>query len=303
MMRLKIYLPVYTVILAILALLLTKQEFWAFSAGDYNQKELTAAGYLATDGEGVAMDYIRRCNQTQPGSIRQEAIEHYLDKGYLTGYVEELRQSGYISSGYTLNADSSTPPAGEETSKEKKEPEPFTIEAFDPEKIMWASQEVNYRDGASVAYNKLGSLQKHEAVTVTGKASTGWYQILLADGVTAYVSDRYLTEEDPVSRTVFRYNEEDQVVETIKVEGEDPEIVDQAVEQLTAIPLAEPEAAVKPKVQHTEPKKAVLPEPVPLTEKEPHDYFNTWYLIGAAGSVIVLYIALIMIVKKRKTKL
>ena len=42
MMRLKIYLPVYTVILAILALLLTKQEFWAFSAGDYNQKELTA---------------------------------------------------------------------------------------------------------------------------------------------------------------------------------------------------------------------------------------------------------------------
>ena len=124
MMRLKIYLPVYTVILAILALLLTKQEFWAFSAGDYNQKELTAAGYLATDGEDVAMDYIRRCNQAQPGAIRQEAIEHYLDKGYLTGYVEELRQSGYISSGYTLNADSSTPPAGEETSKEKKEPEP-----------------------------------------------------------------------------------------------------------------------------------------------------------------------------------
>lgn len=303
MMRLKIYLPIYTVILAILALILTKQEFWAFSAGDYNQKELTAAGYLATDGEGVAMDYIRRCNQTQPGSIRQEAIEHYLDKGYLTGYVEELRQSGYISSGYILNADSSIPSAGEETSKEKKEPEPFTVGAFTPEKVMWASQEVNYREGASTDYDKLGNLQKHDAVTVTGKASTGWYQILLADGVTAYVSDRYLTEEDPTSQTVFRYNEEDQVVETITVEGEDPEIVDKAVEQITAMPQAKPKAAAKPKEQYTEPKEAVSPEPAPLTEKEPYDYFNTWYLIGTAGSVIMFYIALIMIVKKRKMKL
>ena len=56
-----------------------------------------------------------------------------------------------------------------------------------PVTSMWTISEVNYRDGATTDYAKIGTLKENEEVTVNGKASTGWYRFVLEDGTEAVV--------------------------------------------------------------------------------------------------------------------
>ncbi len=77
----------------------------------------------------------------------------------------------------------------------------FTVE--DMSTTMYATDSVNVRSGPGADYEKIGRFDKNEAVTVTGRASTGWYRVLL-DGKTGYVSNAYLTETKPSSTTTTK---------------------------------------------------------------------------------------------------
>lgn len=62
---------------------------------------------------------------------------------------------------------------------------------------MYANQTVNVRKGPSEDYEQLGSLSWGDEVTVTGIASTGWYQIRYNDE-TGYCSNNYIVNDKPV---------------------------------------------------------------------------------------------------------
>ena len=62
---------------------------------------------------------------------------------------------------------------------------------------MYASQTVNVRKGPSEDYEQLGALSWGDEVTVTGIASTGWYQIRYNDEI-GYCSNNYIVNDKPV---------------------------------------------------------------------------------------------------------
>lgn len=71
----------------------------------------------------------------------------------------------------------------------------FTVEEM-AETTMYATISLNVRSGPSTDFDKIDTLKEGEAVTVTGRASTGWYQIIV-DGEVGYVSNVYITAEAP----------------------------------------------------------------------------------------------------------
>lgn len=281
----------------------SRGEFHAFSGEDLNLKEICALGQARDYGEEVAVAYIDECNTIHPGSIRKEAIEFMIkEDGLFVGYIEEFRNKGYISSDFKLSSGSTnsqqtttqTPPT-----EPAKTPEPFTVEAYNPSKTMWATQIVNCREGASTEYNKVGSLKEHEQVNVTGVASTGWYQLTKEDGTVMYVSNKYLTEEDPTTQTVYKYDEEDGVVETITVTGEDVEAVDKVVEEITATPEATIEPTPEPTAEPTPvPTPTTEPTPEPVAE-ESVQTINPFYIFGIVFAVVVLIVGIMMVRKKK----
>ena len=68
---------------------------------------------------------------------------------------------------------------------------------------MYASQTVNVRKGPSEDYEQLGSLSWGDEVTVTGIASTGWYQIRYNDEI-GYCSNNYIVNDKPVKTQTAR---------------------------------------------------------------------------------------------------
>ncbi|MBO5341128.1 MAG: SH3 domain-containing protein [Lachnospiraceae bacterium] len=68
----------------------------------------------------------------------------------------------------------------------------YTVEPM--EATMYAQRSVNVRIGPGTDYEKIGGLTTNQEVTVTGKASTGWYEISYNDGI-GYVSNNYLGDD------------------------------------------------------------------------------------------------------------
>lgn len=146
-----------------------------------------------------------------PVDLKQAMIRSAMNNHpELKAYADQFAAAGLYSGPATTpepakeeapKAETTTPAPQEQPKEEPKEEvkrEEFTVTKLD--KTMWATNEVNTRDGATVSYNKVGSLKKYEEVHVTGKASTGWYRIDV-NGAEAYVSDKYLSEENPVTNT------------------------------------------------------------------------------------------------------
>ena len=75
-------------------------------------------------------------------------------------------------------------------------PEVHTVEDME-EITMYATSSVNVRSGASTSYERIGSLGRGQAVTANGRADTGWFRISF-QGVDAFVSDKYLSDTEPV---------------------------------------------------------------------------------------------------------
>ncbi len=78
---------------------------------------------------------------------------------------------------------------------EKTDKNDYTVESISPT-TMYATMSLNVRKGPSTDFGKIGALAEGEGVEVTGRASTGWYQVNYK-GSTGYVSNVYMTSEQP----------------------------------------------------------------------------------------------------------
>lgn len=138
----------------------------------------------------------------------------------------------------TTTEDTTTTPATtpEETTTEATEPEvtttpeetteattttdknDFTVEEMSA--VMYATISLNVRSGPSADFGKIDTLKEGEEVIVTGRASTGWYQVLV-DGKTGYVSHNYVTTEKPSEAvtTTATKKEEKETESTTKKEN------------------------------------------------------------------------------------
>lgn len=229
-------------------------------------------GYQYRDGGDAAVyEYIVETNKTALTPVTSKVIQIYINAGHLGSYVNELKNMGYTDVDYSpvLGGGSNS----NTTQQTTQTPEPFTVEPYNPAKTMWATSEVNCRTGAGTSYQKVGSLKKHEEVKVTGVASNGWYEITKEDGTKIYVSNKYLSEENPSDRVVYDVNEETGKVTTYEFKDTDPEVIDEKVEELTATPEPTVAPTEKPTPAPTvEPTIAPTAEPTPyvveLTEEE-----------------------------------
>ena len=256
-------------------------------------------------GSAAAMDYIKECNTKHPGAIPASDIEAMLNAGYLTDCVDELKSLGYISAGYSLSstpaAESSTQPSAEVA----PEPAPFTVEDME-DTPMWAIQTVNYRDGASTEYAKLGSLSQYEQVIVNGVASTGWYRFITSDGSTAYVSNSYLTTEDPSNQELNVDNEETGQADTNVSEDTEPKVVDELI--VPNEESEEKETAVVEPAPEPEPEEVIAVEEEPeieegaIVEEESPVYSWKFYVscVFAVVCVIIIGIGIYNIVRNKK---
>lgn len=95
----------------------------------------------------------------------------------------------------------------------------YTVEEMSA--VMYATMSLNVRSGPSTDFDKIDTLKKGEAVTVTGRASTGWYRILV-DGAEGFVSNLYITDEKP-EEEVTKATENDD--EDIVIEEPDDDVV------------------------------------------------------------------------------
>ena len=290
----------FAVLLSITLLVVNSGKYHAITLDELDPKEqlqIQVIGWKqANEGIEAAFEYVQECG----GTISPRVIQLTIDLGYWGNHVEELKAMGYTSVDYSAVTGSSNTatPAQTQPAEPVKTPEPFTVEAYNPAKTMWATDEVNCREGSSTDYSKVGGLKKHEQVNVTVVASTGWYQITKEDGTVMYVSNKYLTEEDPTSQTVYQYDEEDGVVETITVTGENAEDVDKVVAEITATP----EPTLEPTPEPTE-EPTPVPTPEPTAEpviEEPVQTINYWYIAGAAFALVVLIVGIVMVMKSKK---
>ncbi len=113
----------------------------------------------------------------------------------------------------------------------------FTVEEME-DTTMYATISLNVRSGPSTDFDKIDTLKEGEAVTVTGRASTGWYQILV-DGKVGYVSNVYITDEAP----------EDE--EDVVVDDDEPVVVPDDDDDVTVVPDDEPNLGNDPITQVT----------------------------------------------------
>ncbi len=164
-----------------------------------------------------------------------EIIQWFVTYEHAFGsYVDELKAMGYTDVDYSpvLSSTPATPTMPDATESPTPAPAPtptaFVVAPLDPPKTMWATQQVNYRDGADTTYNKIGQLNQHDQITVVGIASTNWYQFSLDGGATyVYASNKYFTEVDPsvIDMTIEQSEEEAEQkeselaeVETVSIE-------------------------------------------------------------------------------------
>ena len=266
------------IFIAVMAIMLSVGTYFAGAYEDYGLDtiEQMHAGSLSNAyeaaGEQGLVDKVAELNATCLTKVSSVIIQMSVDYGLITkqDIVEQLKAMGYTDVNY---GSIGIKKVQSNNTQSATTPEPFTVEPYNPTKTMWATSEVNCRAGAGTSYQKVGSLKKHEEVKVTGVASNGWYEITKEDGTKIYVSNKYLSEENPSDRVVYDVNEETGKVTTYEFKDTDPEVIDEKVEELTATPEPTVAPTEKPTPAPTvEPTIAPTAEPTPyvveLTEEE-----------------------------------
>ena len=197
--------------------------------------------------------------------------QEILDKGYLLDHVEDFKAAGKISQDYTPPGASSTTTTA--APAEPVTPEPFAVVDCEPYP-GWAIKDVNLRSGASTQYDKVGGLSINEEVTVTGVASTGWLRITTKAGTEAYVSNNFITTENP--------NEVETTVEETTVEETTIEEAETVVEETTAEEITSVEETEAETETETLPEETVVEEPAE----------NGFIAVPIVIGVIVIIVAL-----------
>lgn len=290
-------------------------------------------------GEEEAMNEIRAYgfydiygNRCLDSRIIQHMVTYYNAFG---SYVEELQAMGYTDVDYTpvlspAPEESVTLPAATETPTST--PTAFTVTPLEPPKTMWATQQVNYRDGADTTYNKAGTLNQYDEISVSGIASTGWYQFSLDDGTTqVYASNNYFTDVDPANRSVIIDNPETGDFTYYKFSETDPFLIDKAIEQLEEeAEQKASEISAEEETESAETTEEITPKPetesivstssehpvtIEVIEEETEESSTastsitetvgqlSWtYIITATILIGIIILAIVMVVKYSKKK-
>ncbi len=134
------------------------------------------------------------------GNVEKTEITELSAPGINTGSEKQNDTGGVDETEETIieNTDKPDETVLEENSETEKT---VTYTYTDVSKTMYAKRSVNVRTLPSTSGARLGSLEKNNEVTVTGRCNeTGWYRIVYGDGE-AFVSDKYLCDEK-VTETV-----------------------------------------------------------------------------------------------------
>lgn len=240
-------------------------------------------------------------------------VQKLVSAGGFPNYVDELKALGYTDVDYSAVSGGSSTPAQTETtetpettpaSESAPEPVAFTVEDME-DTPMWATQVVNYRDGATTDYSKIGSLNQSDQVIVNGIASTGWYRFNTSDGKTAYVSDKYLTTEDPNNSGMDASKEENQPTDTNNVEDEETEAIDESVKDIKQesedeTPVVEGPEPAPEEIAESEPIEEPVTEP---TAEEPavEETSSHWqFIVGAILCVIIVVVVVYYLIRSKK---
>ena len=266
---------VATIILLLIVGLINTTSFHAvkgakgFNPGDAMYESLSPAGQSAAlaMGYGVSVDQDRVVDTYINGRNRNanviEVFEAALNNGYFANRIEDLRAAGLIHADFQItgasNATATTPAATNTAPAQPAAKTDFTVTDVEPYSA-WATQDCNIRSGADTTYDKVGGLKKHEGVTVTGVASTGWFRIRTASGTEAYVSNTLVTTEDPSNREYTTVNDSGEIL-TYEFTDTDPEIIDQIIEEIEAEPVEEHVHDYKAEIT----KEATCTEPGEIT--------------------------------------
>lgn len=288
----------FAVLLTMTLIVMNSGVFHAITKEELSPKEeLQLQGFgweYYNKGEAAAYEYIA----SYGGAFSANVVQLIVDNGYnAANHIDELKALGYTNVDYSAVTGSSNAATHTQTqpAESVKTPEPFTVETYNPAKTMWTTQIVNCREGASTEYNKVGSLKEHEQVNVTGVASTGWYQITKEDGTVMYVSNKYLTEEDPTKEEIVKVVEESQ----IKEEEATPEPPEPTLEPMPE-QTATPDPTIEPTMEPTqEPTAEPVVEPT-VDDTTIERNSSTPYIV--AGIIGILVIAGIVVVVRKKKK-
>lgn len=294
-----------TVFLLFAFVSLNSSVCYAVTLDDLSPKEkLQLQGFSVIgreNGDEAAYEYIVSLNGDFSPNVLQYIIDNGNDRAraIINKHVDDLKALGYTNVDYSAVTGSSNAaiPAQTQPAEPAKTPEPFTVETYNPAKTMWATQIVNCREGASTEYNKVGSLTEDEEVSVTGIASTGWYQITREDGTIVYVSEKYLTEKEPAK--------EEMVTETVSEATEESQIIEEeAIQEPTLEPTPEQTATPEPTIEPTmEPTQELTA--VPVMESTVEDTTikrdsSTPYIVAGIVGILVLVGTAIIVKKKKK---
>lgn len=307
-MKRRIYQRDCWIVIATLSLLLSvwilgTGKFYALNPQEEQQASSIASAY-ARFGEEHAYNLVIAYKEADGVGVSSAVIQKCVDAGAFPNYVDDLKALGYTDVDYSAvsgsSGGSSTSAPAESASGPVPEPTAFTVEDME-DTPMWATQVVNYREGASSDYNKLGSLDQYEQVIVNGVASTGWYRFNTAEGTVAYVSNNYLTTEDPSNRELNIYNKETDQVDTYIFEDTDPEAIDEVIEDIKE-EYAEKEPIVEEKPEEVvEPEPIVEDEPVEMADEAPvHSWQFYVSIVFAVICVIVIVVCIYYVVRNKK---
>ena len=144
--------------------------------------------YTAYDADNT---YILTLDENLPENQRAEVSEPESELD-----PEKEEESAPVLVQVTAVADISEEEAADLTYATFEKINGFSVEDL-TDTPMYANQTVNVRKGPSEDYEQLGSLSWGDEVTVTGIASTGWYQIRYNDE-TGYCSNNYIVNDKPV---------------------------------------------------------------------------------------------------------
>ena len=224
------------------------------------------------------------------GSLNQSQIVYVLDSGVCTEYIDTFKENGLIPQDYGSSGSATPAPTPPSTTTEGQDstapsqpaataPATPTYTVSDMSAIMYATQQVNLRSGASSEYSKLGALSKDQSVSVTGIASTGWYRISW-NNTDAFVSNKYLTDKAPSKEVMSA--EVDIVPETIPSETESTVATETQTSTESATPTeVTPESiSEKESIQETETiTESETPAETEMAAPEETKSIPTWVFI------------------------
>lgn len=196
-------------------------------------------GNLAT---GIADGYLVRLN---PPSQENGSEGNTSNSGNTSGGNANSGNTSGGDSGYgnvTDTPDNTTP---------ESEPE-ITYTYKDMANIMYAKQDVNVRSLPSTNGERIGYLSADQEVKVIGQCiETGWYRIL-HNGVVAYVSNHYLTDDVPLEETEDTETETEDLTEILETETITEEEETEAVTEIETEDVSKTEVTTESESEETE---------------------------------------------------